>query len=196
VSETGVVKFACEHVTTALPPFPQLDALNECRRELRARGWIGVDSNGIGFGNLSVRDGDSDCFYISGTGTGALEELTSAHFARVTAFDFDGNSIRCEGPIVASSESLTHAAVYVCAPDVRAVIHCHSAELWRRLIDVAPTTSSAAEYGTPAMAAEVQWLFSAGDVLQRRLFVMAGHEDGVVVFGGSLAEALAALELP
>jgi ribulose-5-phosphate 4-epimerase/fuculose-1-phosphate aldolase len=195
LNETGVVKFACEHRARTLPPLAELDALNEGRRELRRRGWIGVDANGIGFGNVSVRDGDSDCFYISGTGTGRLEELTSDHFARVSAFDFRRNWIRCEGLVVASSESLTHAAVYVSAPNVRAVIHCHSGPLWRRLLDVAPTTSAAAEYGTPAMAAEVQRLFRETDVLQHRFFVMAGHEDGVVAFGASNADAMAALAL-
>jgi hypothetical protein len=194
VSETGVVKFACEHRAGALSAVPELDALNKCRRELRARGWIGVDANGIGFGNVSVRDGESECFYITGTGTVGSEELTSADIARVTAFDFARNWIRCEGPLVASSESLTHAAVYVSVPAVRAVIHCHSAELWRRLLDVAPTTSSQAEYGTPAMAAEVQRLFRETGVLQRRLFVMGGHENGIVAFGGSVGEALRALQ--
>jgi hypothetical protein len=65
--------------------------------------------------------------------------------------------------------------------------------LWRRLLDLAPTTSIAAEYGTPAMAEEVQRLFRETDVLQRRLFVMAGHHDGVVAFGASLPDAMAAL---
>ena len=36
---------------------------------------IGVDSNGIGFGNLSVRDGATRNFYITGSATGGLARV-------------------------------------------------------------------------------------------------------------------------
>ncbi|MDQ6654321.1 MAG: class II aldolase/adducin family protein, partial [Verrucomicrobiota bacterium] len=111
MSETGVVKFACEHIAVDLPPFTGIAELNDCRRELRERGWMGVDAQGVGYGNLSVRDGGSGGFIISGSGTGGLPSLTAADYARVTAYDLDRNWLRCEGRTVASSESLTHAAV-------------------------------------------------------------------------------------
>ena len=49
------------------------------------------------------------------------------------------------------------------------------------------------DYGTPAMAREVERLFRETDVMEQKLFSMAGHEDGIVGFGASAEEAGAAL---
>ncbi len=193
MSETGVAKFSCEHHARELPEFPGLGELNDCRRQLRELGWIGLDEFGIGFGNVSVRDAETRRFYITGSGTGGLAELTPANYALVVAHDLERNWLRCEGASVASSESLTHAAVYDAVPAVRAVIHCHAAELWARLLHVEPTTGRAAEYGTPEMAREVERLCRGADVLRPQVFVMAGHENGLLAFGATAAEALRAL---
>ncbi len=193
MSETGVVKFTFEHVALELPSFVGMEELNSCRRRLLQLDWIGVDEHGIGFGNLSVRDGDTDCFYITSSGTGGLRELTPANYARVTGHDPERNWLRCEGVSIASSEALTHAAIYDAAPAVRAVIHGHSAEQWKYLLDLAPTTSAAAEYGSPAMAKEVSRLFLETDVMKQGIFAMGGHRDGLVAFGATPWEALSAL---
>lgn len=189
MSETGVVKFECEHAVRAVAPFPGFAELNACRRKLLQLRMVGVDSAGIGFGNLSVRDRAAEVFYITGSGTGGIPQLEPHHCARVTAYDFERNWLRSEGAITASSESLTHAAVYESAPTVSVVIHCHNAKLWARLLDRAPTTSAQVEYGTPQMAAEVQRLLRETNVAERGIFVMGGHPEGIVAFGGSFDEA-------
>ena len=194
MSETGVVKFRCEHVVQPLAPFPGFAELNDCRRKLRSAGLIGVDENGIGFGNLSLRDGLTNQFYITGSGTGAKEELSLSDYARVVSYDFSANWLKCEGATVASAESLTHAAVYVCDPSVTAVIHGHSLRLWRALRDQVPTASPAIEYGTPAMALEVKRLFDTTELRAEGIFVMAGHADGIVAFGRDIEEALSVLD--
>ena len=61
------------------------------------------------------------------------------------------------------------------------------------LLDRVPTTSKAAEYGTPEMACEIIQLFQTGEVHRRKLFVIAGHEGGIVTFGSDLEEAFAVL---
>lgn len=193
MSETGAVKFSYEHVIAPPVTFAGMDELNACRRKLLQLRMIGLDPNGIGFGNLSVRDGGSDKFYITGTGAGGLATLGPQHFAKVTTFNFAKNWLRCEGPVIASSESLTHAAIYETDASVSAVIHGHSAALWRRLLDVAPTTSANIEYGTPEMAREVMKLFATTDLKKHGLFVMAGHEEGIVAFGKTPQEAFEAL---
>jgi hypothetical protein len=43
------------------------------------------------------------------------------------------------------------------------------------------------------MAHEIMRLFTVGDVRSRRIFVMAGHEGGIVTFGKDLHEAFAVL---
>ena len=187
------IKFRCEHEKTAAAPFAGFDQLNAFRSKLRQRDLIGMDASGIGFGNLSVRDNASG-FRITGSGTGGLPELTLADYTKVVAYDFARNWLRCEGPAIASSESLTHAAIYASEPTTGAVIHCHNSKLWAALLDHAPSTSKSAEYGTPELAFAVERLFKNSDVKARKIFVMAGHEGGVVVFGKNLGEAFAVLE--
>jgi ribulose-5-phosphate 4-epimerase/fuculose-1-phosphate aldolase len=187
------VKFTHERARDRLAPFDEFAELNECRRKLLELQLIGVSSNGVSFGNLSVRDGVTSNFYVTGSATGGLPELTLTDCAKVVAYDFNRNWVRYEGAAIPSSESLTHAAVYQSDASTRALIHCHDSSLWRTLLDRVPTTSNAAEYGTPEMAWEIIRLFRTGDAQQRKLFVMAGHEGGVVTFGKNLEEAFAVL---
>ena len=93
--------------------------------------------------------------------------------------------------MIASAESLTHAAVYSMDAEVRAVVHGHAHELWCDLVERGPSTSADVTYGTPEMAREVQRLFRETDVRATKLFAMAGHADGIVAFGQDFRQALA-----
>jgi L-ribulose-5-phosphate 4-epimerase len=187
------IKFACEGAATEIAPFDEFAELNAYRRNLRQLGLIGVDANGIGFGNLSVRDGTTKNFYITGSATGEKPELALTDCARVVAYDFKRNCLRYEGIAIPSSESLTHAAVYESDTKAGSVIHCHDSKLWAVLLNQAPTTSKAVDYGTPEMAYEVRRLFKVTDVQSRKILVMAGHEGGIVAFGKDLEEAFVVL---
>jgi len=193
VSETGSVKFRCEQVAVEISRFAGLAELNRYRRKLLSLGMIGVDASGIGFGNLSIRSGATSQFYITGSATGRIPELTPADYAKVIAYDFARNWLRCEGSTVASSESLTHAAVYESDSTAGAVIHCHDMKLWTALLDNAPTTPKRVDYGTSQMAYAVQRLFEITDLKKRKIFVMAAHEGGLVTFGKDLPEAFGVL---
>jgi L-ribulose-5-phosphate 4-epimerase len=187
------IKFSCERVAAEITSFGGLAELNACRRKLLDLRLIGVDANGIGFGNLSVRDGATDNFYITGSATGGIHELTLADCAKVVACDFERNCVRYEGSGLPSSESLTHAAIYESDATAGAVIHCHDSKLWSAALNEAPTTSKAAEYGTPELAYEIIQLFKRTDVPSRRIIVMAGHEAGILTLGKDLEEAFAVL---
>lgn len=156
MSETGAIKFHCEHAATELAPFAAFAELKTARQKLRHLGLVGVDANGVGFGNVSVRDGTTDSFYVTGSGTGSLSLLTLKDCAKVIAWDFDRLWLRCEGRTIASAESLTHATIYSMDRDVRIVIHGHSERLWRMLLGRGPATCSDVSYGTLEMAREVQ----------------------------------------
>ena len=183
------VKFTYQRARADIAPFDALAELNACRRKLLEQRLMGVDSNGVGFGNLSVRDGVSGNFYITGSATGGLPELTPTDCVRVVAYDFARNWLRYEGAAIPSSESLTHAAIYESDPSTSAVIHCHDSGLWATLLDRAPTTSKSVAYGTPEMAYEIMRLFKGTDVRSRKILVMAGHEGGIVTFGKNLEDA-------
>ena len=194
------VKFTYQRACTEIAPFDALTELNICRRKLLEQHLMGVDSNGVGFGNLSVRDGATRNFYITGSATGGSPELSLTDCVRVVDWDFKKNWLQYEGTAVPSSESLTHAAIYESDPATSAVIHCHDSVLWRTLLDRVSTSSKAVAYGTPEMASEIMRLFKGSDVRSRKMLVMAGHEAGIVSFGKNFAEAfdvlMRARELP
>jgi L-ribulose-5-phosphate 4-epimerase len=183
------VKFTYERTGAKIGRFDQLADLNICRQKLLQLRLIGLDSSGIGFGNLSVRDGATRNFYITGSATGGLSKLSLTDCVRVVDCDFKQNWLRYEGTAIPSSESLTHAAIYKSDSMTSAVIHCHDAGLWAALLDRAPTTSKAVAYGTPEMAYEIIRLFEVSDVRSKKMFVMAGHQAGIVAFGKNLEDA-------
>ena len=191
--ETGAVKFQYECSGKELIPFLGFEELNAARQELRRLNLIGVDENGLGFGNVSLREETSGSFYITGSGTGALPVLTLRDYAKVVAWDFERNWLRCEGGTVASAESLTHAAVYAMAADARVVVHGHNPGLWRSLIGRGLTTAADVPYGTPEMALAVQRLLRETAVRTSGIFAMAGHDEGIVVFGQDFSQALGVL---
>ena len=187
------VKFSSERVAAGITSFGGLAELNAHRRKLLQLGLLGVDPNGIGFGNLSVRDGATDNFYITGSATGGLSEMTLTDCAKVVAYDFESNWVRYEGSVTPSSESLTHAAIYKSDARAGAVIHCHDSRLWASLLNQAPGSSRPAEYGTPELAHETMQLLKNTDVQRRKIVVMAGHEGGILTFGKDLEDAFAVL---
>jgi len=83
------VKFTYQCARADIGPFNTLAELNACRRKLLELRLIGLDSNGIGFGNLSVRDSASRNFYITGSATGGgLLKLSLTDCVRVVDYDF------------------------------------------------------------------------------------------------------------
>ncbi|MDF1702914.1 MAG: class II aldolase/adducin family protein [Planctomycetota bacterium] len=189
--DEGVTKFACTWRPAPPPPGQAVAGLCRWRQRLHARGLVGHDRvHDVGFGNLSVRAPDG-ALYVSGTQTGGTEVLGPEHVARITDYDLEANHVGCEGPVQASSESLTHLALYELGPGVGGVIHVHAPALWARLRGVAPTTDPAVPYGTPAMAREVARLARAHP--EGGVIVMAGHPDGLVAYGADLDAAGARL---
>ena len=96
--------------------------LDEWRQKLYAAGLIGeyVEER-IGFGNISIRSADHGQFLITGTQTGNLATTTEEHYSLVTSYDIAGNKVWCSGPLQASSEAMTHAAIYELDPAIGAV---------------------------------------------------------------------------
>lgn len=187
--EEGYIKFKPQW--TAAPPLPdeQIEEINRRRIEVYRLGLIGAYPDGIGYGNISVRLNAEGQFLISGSATGGLPELDARHYCVVQSADPKHNTVVCEGPIVASSESMSHAAIYGECPEARAVIHAHHRKLWRRLLHCIPTTRAEVAYGSPEMAREIVRLLRETDLRRTKIFVTAGHEEGIFAFGASLEEA-------
>jgi len=187
--DEGVIKFHCDWIKTEAAAESEIEALNHCRNTLFRYGLIGVYSDGIGFGNISARIKATDQFWISGTQTGHLEQLSACHYARVTKYSLEENRVTCEGPVKASSESLTHAMIYAMDAGIHAIVHVHHSKLWQTLKYQVPTTAESVPYGTPEMAAAVRYLYQHEALRHEKLLVMAGHEDGLISFGSTVEEA-------
>lgn len=187
--DEGYIKFQAAYEKTEPFSAAELAKLMQYRQACYALGLIGTYSDGIGYGNISQRINDTDSFYISGSATGHFAELEEVHFARVTQIDIDRNTVYCDGPIVASSESMSHAVLYQHSSSINAVIHIHHLGLWEMLMHRVPTTPASAPYGSPEMAMAIIGLLEQSSLKEERIFVMEGHREGVFVFGNTLAEA-------
>lgn len=185
----GYTKFAVHLTDGDLPANPALERLNQVRTELHDLGLIGVLPDGIGYGNVSVRQNGSDKFIISGTATGAKRVLAFTDYCLVDSFNILRNEVFCTGRIAASSESMSHGSVYQANPAVTCVIHIHSRKVFDFMLENGyPRTSELAAYGTPRIAEEtVQLVREAGS--PQGVFVMAGHQDGVIAYGPDIESA-------
>lgn len=205
----GVVKYHAHHTTgdveaylrtlpagardaalNALRLFPELDA---ARTALHDAGLIGVYPSGIGYGNISLRLAEN-LFLISGSGTGASRILGSRGYSLVCAFDPLKNTVASFGPVQASSESMTHGAIYHAASGALCVIHIHSPLLFTSLLaEGFPRTPESVAYGTPALSREVARLTAEELPPSGGIFVTAGHDEGVFAYGESIASTLNAI---
>ncbi|MGZ5244057.1 MAG: class II aldolase/adducin family protein [Bacteroidia bacterium] len=186
--EEGVIKFRCEHIITDALPDSVLTELKHFRQLLYMQKLIGTDDTGIGYGNISQRFGNSNQFIISGTQTGHLQELQSSHFTLVEDYNITENRLKCAGPIKASSESLTHAALYSANPQINAVIHIHQHKAWNTYLYKLPTTAENIPYGSPEMALAIMDI-CIKNKLQNGVVIMGGHKDGLIAFGENLEVA-------
>lgn len=194
VMTEGYIKFNCNWEQKEIRvPEEQFVVLNKVRSQLYELRLIGVYPDGIGFGNISVRNAGGKAFIITGSTTGQFAKLDQSHYSLVTGYSFGKNSVSCTGLTKASAESLTHAAVYEALPQVGAVVHIHSVLLWEKLLNKYPTTSETIEYGTPEMALAVKELAIVANSHFEKIIIMGGHREGILAFAGSLEEATSAI---
>ncbi|MDA3952164.1 MAG: class II aldolase/adducin family protein [Bacteroidales bacterium] len=184
-SDEGYIKFNLSWGKKAFD-FKDRDfiQINSCRDKLYKLGLIGAYSDGIGFGNISIRQIRNE-FIISGSASGNIKNLLKKHYSLIKDYDILKNNVLCEGLTKASSESLTHAAIYESNKEVNAVIHVHHKNMWNKYLNNLPTTCEKAEFGTPEIALEIQKLINKN----RGIIIMAGHPEGIVSYGESLVKA-------
>jgi len=188
VTDEVGTKFDLDWLPTPELEFQVVEDLMEWRKPLWLAGLIGYSyPDAVGFGNMSARIFDK--FVITGTNTGGKRKLKAQDFALVTQYSFEHNRVQCTGPVAASSESLTHAALYQLDICITAVVHVHSARLWTALKDKIPTTSSEVAYGTVEMAHEFWELWKDPRFKEDGIAVMGGHQDGLIAIGATVRQA-------
>lgn len=190
----GVIKYQLKHIyqPIILPlSLKEITAWRTIAHRLELIGQTPNRYDNLGFGNISQRvDEHADQFIISGTQTGHIGNLKPEHYCLILKAEPSLNRLESSGLCKPSSESLTHASVYAQNPDIKAIIHAHSPEIWKHTTMLKlPHTSADVPYGTVEMAAAVEQLFKSGSLADTSLFTMLGHEDGVIAFGKTMQEA-------
>jgi len=197
--DDGYIKYCAKHEMIKNFDFgdgfsTQIAEILKTRDYLHKLGLIGVYPNGIGFGNCSFRAKNNE-FIITGSATGEIENLQKNDLCLVEKFDIAKNFVCSKGSIQASSESMTHGAIYSANPKINCVLHIHS----RKIFDYMKTagnfnfTAENIPYGTPEMA------FVVMDEVKKieknnGIMVMLGHDEGVISFGKTIATALSEIE--
>lgn len=188
----GVIKYHVQHRNAPTPPFTNFTTMEALRSRLFTLGLIGETADGIGYGNISSRDGDQ-AFFITASQTGKLPRLKPTDYAHVHDYNISAFTVYSTGLHQASSEALSHAMIYQIDPAIQAVIHVHSAPLWQMMkamhADQSGALATHAEYGTVAMAKEIAALYAHTDPFAHNALVMLGHEDGLMTFGTSAQDA-------
>ncbi len=190
----GVIKYNLIHVSKPLPQdidFSELNSWRTIMLQLQLIGQNPLRYEGLGFGNISQRlSKTNQSFIISGTQTGHLNLLGKNDFCIVKIAEPKTKTIISEGPCKPSSEALTHASVYLEAPETQAIIHVHCPQIWNNTerLQLASTNREIA-YGTPEMAKAVGQLIDKQQFKLGGIFSMLGHEDGIVAFDTTLKKA-------
>jgi putative hydrolase of the HAD superfamily len=193
----GVIKYKLDHRDSEMHvSLTETDPLIQLRDKLWELNLIGVYppdhalTPNIGFGNASVRYTDNGQFIISGSQTGEKKDTSIDDYALVLDYDIENNRVISKGITKPSSESMTHAAIYSIAPEVKYVIHVHHKELWEnyRKLEMS-TTPEDAPYGTPEMAKAIQEAYKSQPKLNAPVCLL-GHIEGLLTWGETKEEAL------
>ena len=185
--DEGVIKFKLTLKRAPAPEQAQYIALEKWRALFYRLGFVGEYPNEkIGYGNLSSRM-PKKSFIITGSQTGHLPHLQAHHYTRVIECDLKKGSVTAEGLIPPSSESLTHYGIYEANSAIQCVFHIHHPQLWEMLSNSdVDFIDEEIQYGTQEMATAAQAILfqkSSG------VFVMKGHEDGIISYAPSAEEA-------
>ncbi len=186
--DEGYIKYSADRRDGKIPLPKWMHDMNMVRTTLWNMRLLGVYPNGIGYGNISHRH-EGNSFIISGSATGEKMILQPDEYALVESFDLANNSIKAVGKIDASSESMSHGAIYEALPETNVVMHFHSRKIFDSMIKGDyPTTSKEMAFGTPELAMAISKL-----VLEKGtpngILVTAGHDEGVIAYGTDLDSA-------
>ncbi len=194
--DEGVIKYDQSNYTfiSSIPHY-EYTVIEKYRKVLNRLNLVSAYDNGFGFGNISHKKNYQQLhatqkpqFIITGSQTGHLPDLDGTHYARVLDFHIEDFSLVSNGAVQASSETMSHAAIYQQNPNIGAIIHFHNLDIWKELIKSDTTSINKwIEYGTYEMAMAVREC--VGNKTQG-IFVMMGHEEGVIAYGPNLSTAL------
>ncbi len=181
----GVIKYKTKSHTKEVQILPgDIEKINYWRTILFQVGLIGEYRDlKVGYGNISIRKKALQKeFIVSASQTGSKEFTSLEDYSLVKNFSLDTFEIDMSGPMPASSESLTHAAIFESNPKINFIIHVHHHSLWRNLLRLKtfPIVPKTITYGTKEMS---QYFLKQLNSDFPQCHIMEGHEDGIIFFG-------------
>lgn len=183
----GIRKYKIQHEMDNLSEKIDITEINIARQRMYNKNFIGVNAEGLGFGNISIRlSMDIGLFLITGTQTGNKAVLTREDYSIITNYSFEEFFLESKGLTQPSSEALTHAAIYELFPNINAVIHIHNEKLWSYMIKKDYYCTSEVEYGSREMVDEVKRIYQDHSIGSGSVFAMKGHPEGIISFGKNL----------
>ncbi|MBN1379599.1 MAG: class II aldolase/adducin family protein [Gammaproteobacteria bacterium] len=189
----GVIKYQLDYEPSDPVAADLVAEINAWRNVLYRLDLVGhykTVYQGVGYGNLSCRLDDSNEFVITASQTGHIPKTDHTHYSHVTESSPQKNYLAAKGPMRPSSEALSHAAVYQALPNIRYVFHVHNSIIWQKAAKLnISITAPEIEYGTVAMAAEIERLCRTVALIHGGIIAMGGHQDGIVAFAATAAEA-------
>jgi hypothetical protein len=196
MQEEGVIKYDQSRFKyIASLPLHEYATIEKYRKIFKKMNLVSAYANGLGYGNISMRKNyshilrtDNPQFIITGSQTGHLANLSGKHYTRVLDCDIDAFSVTAQGAVKASSETVTHAAIYKMNPHIGAVVHFHHKKIWDHMVaGDYEFTGKWILYGTYEMAIAVRECIN--DKTQG-IFVMKGHEEGGVAYGPNISTVM------
>ena len=197
-TQEGTIQFAYElqaesETTMAADLFADLAAWRSILFDLNLIGQSPTRYNGFAYGNLSLSNPaaltDPFNFFITASQTSGAKALLPDDLVRITHCNLERFWVDAKGSLPPSSETLTHAMIYIADPKLQCVLHVHSPVLWHHRAALRlPETDADVGYGSADMCLAVAQLM---DQFQSRplAFATAGHEDGIFACGHNLRDA-------
>lgn len=174
------IKYLCNFTYDTNISNPDINKFNHLRSILLELRLIGTYPDGVSYGNLSQKQ-KNNAVIITGTNTGSKTTLTPLDFSCIYDYSINDNFVTCKGGKRASSESLTHLAIYENS-SAEVVVHIHSLRLWEKLIHIYPSSSPEAKFGTVELANEFKDLIQKYEMTSSGVIISGGHKEGIFLF--------------
>ncbi|MCB1684309.1 MAG: class II aldolase/adducin family protein [Pseudomonadales bacterium] len=191
----GIIRFAYDlqpSVSSIVDEelFAQLKAWRTILTKLSLLGRHPRRYDGLGFGNLSLRDPERPGeFIITASQSSGIRRIDQRNITRITNYNLQRFWVDACGEEPPSSETMTHAMIYAADPRISWVFHAHSPEIWSRAAALAlPCTPDTAVNGSGELVQAVS------DLLNRYhsrpiVFATLGHTDGIFACGPTARDA-------
>ncbi len=191
MAKPEAIKFNYRFDKDDIPEFSIIYKLKYIKNYLLKYRLFGINSDGLSYGNLSAYSDKLMDYYsaysnkikfiISASGTSGIKNFTIDDYTIIVDYDFAKNYLHFIGKRIASSESLTHAAIYNSVNNVKYVVHFHNEQIWSRNIHKLLTTDIDIEYGTPELAQCIIDLLRYKKNL-KPVIILGGHPNGIIIW--------------